>query len=40
MARNLSHDLKRVIAGLCAVLIVGGAVPAQPIGEYFDTVIA
>jgi hypothetical protein len=31
MARNLSKDLKRLVAGLCAVLIVGGAVPLQPL---------
>lgn len=41
MARNLSHNLKRVVAGLCAVLVVPGAVPAQPIADIFSsTVIA
>lgn len=40
MARNLSHNLKRVVAGLCAVLVVAGAVPAQPIADIFsETVI-
>lgn len=36
MARNLSHNLKRVVAGLCAVLVVAGAVPAQPIADIFS----
>ena len=34
MARNLSKDLKRLVAGLCAVLIVGGAVPLQPLVDF------
>lgn len=37
MARNLSHNLKRVVAGLCAVLVVAGAVPAQPIADIFSS---
>lgn len=38
MARNLSHNLKRVVAGLCAVLVISGAAPVQPIGEYLSSV--
>ncbi|MBR6337618.1 MAG: hypothetical protein IKR76_07790, partial [Ruminococcus sp.] len=38
MARNLSHSLKRVVAGLCAVLVISGAAPVQPIGEYLSSV--
>ncbi|MBQ8967157.1 MBG domain-containing protein [Ruminococcus sp.] len=37
MARNLSHDLKRLVAGVCAVLVVGGAVPVQPVVDVFRT---
>lgn len=37
MARNLSKDLKRLVAGLCAVLIVGGAVPLQPFTNFVKT---
>ena len=39
MARNLSHNLKRVVAGLCAVLVVAGAVPTQPIADIFNSTI-
>lgn len=40
MARNLSHNLKRIVAGLCAVLVVAGAVPAEFGGvKLFDTAI-
>ncbi|EXM38629.1 hypothetical protein RASY3_16385 [Ruminococcus albus SY3] len=37
MARNLSKDLKRLVAGLCAVLVVGGAVPVQPLVGFVNT---
>ena len=40
MARNLSKDLKRLVAGLCAVLIVGGAVPLQPLVNFSGTIKA
>lgn len=40
MARNLSKDLKRMVAGLCAVLIVGGAVPLQPLVNFGGTIKA
>ncbi|WP_024856622.1 dockerin type I repeat-containing protein [Ruminococcus albus] len=40
MARNLSKDLKRLVAGLCAVLIVGGAVPLQPLVNFGGTIKA
>ena len=40
MARNLSTNLKRIVAGLCAVLVVAGAVPVQPVADIFsETVI-
>ncbi|SEK22105.1 dockerin type I repeat-containing protein [Ruminococcus albus] len=40
MARNLSKDLKRLVAGLCAVLVVGGAVPLQPLVDFSSTIKA
>ncbi|SFB77150.1 dockerin type I repeat-containing protein [Ruminococcus albus] len=40
MARNLSKDLKRLVAGLCAVLVVGGAVPLQPLVDFNYTIKA
>ena len=39
MARNLSKDLKRVVAGLCAVLLVGGSVPLQPLNNFVSNTI-
>lgn len=39
MARNLSKDLKRVVAGLCAVLLVGGSVPLQPLNNFVGNTI-
>ena len=40
MARNLSRRLKKVVAGVLAVLIVAGAVPAELGGvRLFDTAI-
>ena len=40
MARNLSQNLKRIVAGLCAVLVVAGTVPANIGGlGLFDTAI-
>ena len=40
MARNLSQNLKRIVAGLCAVLVVAGTVPANLGGvKLFDTAI-
>ena len=40
MARNLSQNLKRIVAGLCAVLVVAGTVPAEFGGlGLFDTAI-
>ncbi|WP_296584484.1 dockerin type I domain-containing protein [Ruminococcus sp.] len=40
MARNLSKDLKRLVAGLCAVLVVGGTVPLQPLVNFNFTIKA
>lgn len=36
MTRSLSRNLKRLVAGLCAVLIVSGTVPVQPIAEHIN----
>ena len=36
MTRSLSRNLKRIVAGLCAVLIVSGTVPVQPIAEHIN----
>lgn len=35
--KNLSYNLKRAVAGLCAVLIVGGAVPMQPVADFLKS---
>ena len=37
MARNLSKSMKRIVAGLCAVLVIAGAVPVQPIADVVRT---
>ena len=39
MNKNVSNKFKKVTAGVCAVLMVGGAVPVQPIAEFFNTVM-
>ena len=38
MTRTSTLNFKRVLAALCAALIVGGAVPAQPVADLFSTV--
>lgn len=35
MAKNLSHNMKRVAAGVCALTLAAGAVPVQPLAELF-----
>ena len=37
MARNLSKSMKRIVADLCAVLVIAGAVPVQPIADVMRT---
>ncbi|MBQ2211622.1 MAG: hypothetical protein II410_01900, partial [Ruminococcus sp.] len=39
MTRNLRHDLKRVVAGVCALMLVSGTVPVKPIAEVINTAI-
>ena len=39
MTRNLRHDLKRVAAGVCALMLVSGTVPVKPIAEVINTAI-
>ncbi|WP_028508817.1 hypothetical protein [Ruminococcus sp. NK3A76] len=34
MARNLSNNMKRAVAGVCAVLVISGAAPVQPIVDF------
>ena len=36
MTRNLRHDLKRVVAGVCALMLVSGTVPVQPIADVIN----
>ena len=37
MARGLSHEFKRVIAGACALMVVTGSVPMQPVADAFNS---
>ncbi len=40
MARNLSYNLKRVVAGVCAVMIVAGAAPLKPLADIVNPAIS
>lgn len=38
MTRGLSHEIKRVVAGVCALTLVSGTVPVQPLADIFNSV--